>query len=205
MTSKYEEISTNIVTIVLDMIDITEKFNKMGTKEIDAMIVSSLNGSKRVNSTMKKILEMDMQISTLRQSITKANLLQMVSAKADTPETSVAPTPTPTVAEQSEKEVTPIVDTEDEPLHVRRKNIPKHVKTLVWGKIIGNDKPVAKCFSCRHETIDIRNFHCGHVIAESKGGTCTLDNLRPICAPCNGSMGTMSMNEFTSKYFGWTV
>ena len=59
MTSKYEEISTNLVSVVLEMVDITEKFNKMGTKEVEAMIVSALNGSKRINSTMKKILEID--------------------------------------------------------------------------------------------------------------------------------------------------
>jgi hypothetical protein len=121
--------------------------------------------------------------------------------KDETPNVEVLKEESPKVEESAKKEN----DEEKEPLHIRRKNIPKHVKTLVWGKFIGNDKPIAKCSSCRHENIDIRNFHCGHVIAESKGGTCTLDNLRPICAPCNGSMGVMSMNEFTTKYFGWSV
>lgn len=83
--------------------------------------------------------------------------------------------------------------------------IPKHIKTLVWGKYIGNETPLSKCMSCKHETIDIRNFHCGHVLAEANGGSMLLDNLRPICAPCNGSMGTMGMNEFTTRFFGWTV
>jgi hypothetical protein len=298
MSSKYEEISTNLVSIMLEMVDITEKFNKMGTKEIDAMIASALATSKRTNSTMKKILELDTMISTLRQSITKANLQAMMAPKEDEDPkveekpkeeekskeevkeeekkskgrskeipVSEAPKEEPKVEQEVEekkkggkkkkeeapkeqpkvkvqpetsaaeekkkggkkkkedivKEETPNVevlkeespkveesakkenDEEKEPLHIRRKNIPKHVKTLVWGKFIGNDKPIAKCSSCRHENIDIRNFHCGHVIAESKGGTCTLDNLRPICAPCNGSMGVMSMNEFTTKYFGWSV
>lgn len=94
---------------------------------------------------------------------------------------------------------------EKEPLHIRRKNIPKHVKTLVWNKYIGCDKAEAKCISCRQERIENRNFHCGHVIAESNGGDMTINNLRPICAPCNLSMGTKSMNEFTSEFFGWTV
>ena len=83
MTSKYEEISTNLVGIVLDMMDITEKFNKMGTKEIDSMIASALNGSKRINSTLKKVLDLDTQIGTLRQSITKANLQSMISTSKD--------------------------------------------------------------------------------------------------------------------------
>ena len=336
MSSKYEEISTSIVSAVLDMIDITEKFNKMGAKDIDAMIASALPGAKRMNSTMKKLLELDTQIATIRQGITKAGLQAMIAPKEDedpkaeekpkaddkpkTEEKSVSeekvkvedkpiveektkveekpkseqkpktevkskakvkpeekskgeekpkedenpkedekekkqkgrPKKTedlakeapPTAAEEKKKgsskkkeetkpkeesvEIpvpsvpapspvaipeTPKVDDlskqkdmeDDEPLHIRRKNIPKHVKTLVWGKYIGNNNPEAKCYSCRHERIDIRNFHCGHVLAEAKGGSCTIDNLRPICAPCNGSMGTQSMNEFTSKYFGWTV
>ena len=87
----------------------------------------------------------------------------------------------------------------------RRKGIPKHIKTLVWNKYIGAAVNSTKCLSCREELISIRSFHCGHVIAEAKGGDSTINNLRPICAPCNSSMGTMSMNEFTKTYFGWEV
>lgn len=92
-----------------------------------------------------------------------------------------------------------------EPLHLARKNIPKSIKTLVWNKHIGPDVATAKCVSCRDAPISIRSFHCGHVIAESKGGDTNIANLRPICGDCNGSMGVMSMNEFTFKFFGWTV
>ena len=87
----------------------------------------------------------------------------------------------------------------------KKKAIPKHVKTLVWNKYIGSDKAKASCLSCRQEEISIRSFHCGHVIAEAKGGDMTINNLRPICAACNGSMGTMSMNEFTNQFFGWSI
>jgi hypothetical protein len=92
-----------------------------------------------------------------------------------------------------------------EPLHDKRKNIPKHVKTLVWNKYIGSDVAQADCVSCRSEKISIRNFHCGHVVSEAAGGDVTINNLRPICAACNLSMGTKSMNEFTREFFGWTV
>lgn len=97
------------------------------------------------------------------------------------------------------------VDEESAPLHIRRKNIPKHVKTMVWNVHMGIRNLEAKCFSCRAEKVDARNFQCGHVIAESKGGDMTIKNLRPICQPCNASMGTQSMNEFTMEYFGWEV
>ena len=96
-------------------------------------------------------------------------------------------------------------DKQDDPLHIKRKKIPKQIKTLVWNEYIGNDIMSNKCLCCKKEKIDIRNFHCGHVIAESKGGDLTIKNLRPICAPCNSSMGTMSMNDFALTYFGYSV
>ena len=105
---------------------------------------------------------------------------------------------TPSVSEEK-------IDEESAPLHIRRKNIPKHVRTMVWNVHMGINNLEAKCFSCRAEKVDARNFQCGHVIAESKGGDMTIKNLRPICQPCNASMGTQSMNEFTKEYFGWEV
>ena len=87
----------------------------------------------------------------------------------------------------------------------KKERIPAHIKTIVWRTYIGNEKPEAKCYCCRHETIDIRNFECGHVVAEAKGGPLTVDNLRPICRGCNGAMGTVSMEEYCQKFFGRSV
>ena len=97
----------------------------------------------------------------------------------------------------------PAIPAVAKPATVKKVAIPKHVKTLVWDKYIGSDKAEAPCVSCRTKTISIRNFHCGHVLAEANGGDSTIQNLRPICAPCNLSMGKRSMNEFTKEYFGW--
>ena len=97
------------------------------------------------------------------------------------------------------------VPKEPKPVKEKRKAIPKHIKTLVWNKYIGADIASADCVSCRTVKISNRSFHCGHVIADSKGGDMTINNLRPICDACNGSMGTKSMNEFTKEFFGWTV
>jgi hypothetical protein len=91
------------------------------------------------------------------------------------------------------------------PMHERRKQIPKHVKTLVWNKYIGEEVASATCTCCRSTQISVRHFHCGHVIAESVGGNTNVNNLRPICAACNSSMGTQSMNEFSTEFFGWTM
>jgi 5-methylcytosine-specific restriction endonuclease McrA len=53
---------------------------------------------------------------------------------------------------------------------------------------------------CKHEDIRQIEFHCGHIIAEANGGQTNIDNLRPICAQCNLSMGKMNMNVFMKKY-----
>jgi hypothetical protein len=91
------------------------------------------------------------------------------------------------------------------PLSQRRKKIPKAVRTLVWNLHIGSHKGEDRCLCCKEKKIDVANFHCGHVLAESKGGDLTIKNLRPICAACNSAMGARSMNEFTKEFFGWEI
>jgi len=98
-----------------------------------------------------------------------------------------------------------VSEEDNKPLYMRKQNIPKHVKTLVWNKYCGIESVTAKCISCRSETIDCRSFHCGHVLSEAKGGDVTITNLRPVCAKCNLSMGTRSMEEFTMQFFGWDI
>ena len=67
-------------------------------------------------------------------------------------------------------------------------NIPKAIREQVWIKYIGK-KYQTKCYIhwCRND-IDVFNFHVGHNIPESKEGSLSLENLRPICARCNLSM-----------------
>ena len=68
------------------------------------------------------------------------------------------------------------------------------------------DVSEAPCFCCRKNKIKaLDGYECGHVIAESKGGETTLENLRPICHECNrngnGGMGTQNMRDYIeSKY-----
>jgi 5-methylcytosine-specific restriction endonuclease McrA len=90
---------------------------------------------------------------------------------------------------------------EEKKTKYKKKAIPKTVKKATWDKWIGKDVGVTKCLCCEHQEIRQFEFHCGHVIAESKGGKTTVDNMRPICAQCNLSMGSMDMNEFKKMYF----
>ena len=87
----------------------------------------------------------------------------------------------------------------------KKKAIPKTVKKATWDRWIGKDVGVTKCLCCEHQEIRQFEFHCGHVVAESKGGKTTVDNMRPICAQCNLSMGSMDMNEFKKMYFEKTI
>jgi 5-methylcytosine-specific restriction endonuclease McrA len=82
----------------------------------------------------------------------------------------------------------------------KKKAIPKTLKKMVWDKYIGENKGKAKCYCCKHQDIRQIDFEAGHVKAESKGGSTTVDNLRPICHQCNISMGTMDMNQFMKTY-----
>ena len=70
----------------------------------------------------------------------------------------------------------------------RKVNIPKAIREQVWLKSFGKvyEKP---CYIhwCDN-IINVFDFHVGHDIPESKGGTLDILNLKPICARCNLSM-----------------
>jgi hypothetical protein len=81
----------------------------------------------------------------------------------------------------------------------KRKQIPKAVKAAVWNIYMGK-KAETTCFIGCGTTISWNTFECGHVVADSKGGLPTIDNLRPICASCNQSMEAMDMRKFIADF-----
>jgi hypothetical protein len=83
----------------------------------------------------------------------------------------------------------------------KKKTIPKTLKRLVWDTYVGPTIGETFCFCCKHQKIRQIEFQCGHVEAESLGGDTTVENLRPICAQCNISMGTMNLLDFKEKFF----
>lgn len=76
-----------------------------------------------------------------------------------------------------------------------RKSIPKTVRNTLWIMWYGN-RVFGTCKCCKCEKISIGNFHCGHIKAHANGGSLDLDNLVPICALCNCSMGTVELRDF---------
>ncbi|MGB9939742.1 HNH endonuclease [Methanosarcina sp.] len=84
----------------------------------------------------------------------------------------------------------------------KRRPIDKNTRLLVWEKY--NKKSYeGKCYCCG-DTIYYKNFHVGHNKARAKGGSDNISNFRPICASCNQSMKTMSIDEYI-KIVGGTL
>jgi HNH endonuclease len=80
----------------------------------------------------------------------------------------------------------------------------KHaVRMLVWSRWIGMSRGTAPCWCCKSHLINMFEFEAGHVHPRSAGGADTVENLRPICRPCNSSMGTMNLFDF-QKLHGFT-
>ncbi len=84
----------------------------------------------------------------------------------------------------------------------KKKTISKTLRRTVWNKHIGEDIGKAKCMCCNMTDISQLNFECGHVVAEAKGGSIDIANLRPICSSCNKSMGTVNMDNFVKSFRG---
>jgi 5-methylcytosine-specific restriction endonuclease McrA len=81
-----------------------------------------------------------------------------------------------------------------------KKSIPKALREQVWINFFGK-KFQHKCYVnwCKNK-ITVFDFECGHNIPESKGGSTTLENLRPLCSRCNKSMGNhYSIDEWQEK------
>ena len=83
----------------------------------------------------------------------------------------------------------------------RKRPISHALKQSIWLEYNGKTFE-AKCqVSWCKNIVTVYNFEAGHNIPESKGGTTTLDNLRPICGSCNKSMGNRyTIDEFSNLY-----
>jgi hypothetical protein len=83
--------------------------------------------------------------------------------------------------------------------------ISEALKTSVWNKYVGELIGSKECLCCGISKMSSRDFHCSHVIAEAKGGSTTLDNLRPTCAKCNLSCSTKNLREFARDNYGRAI
>lgn len=100
--------------------------------------------------------------------------------------------------EEFKKLMTPDIIKPVTPVY-KKKSIPKTLRFLVWDSNIGKNITDTNCLCCGNTRITQRDFHCGHIIPESKGGQTCYDNLLPICSICNLSMGTENMKDFKER------
>ena len=68
-------------------------------------------------------------------------------------------------------------------------------------KYIGKELGIFNCLCCNESEISKSEFHAGHYISEVNGGKTNKENLRPICAGCNLSMGKKNMDEYMNQYY----
>lgn len=87
------------------------------------------------------------------------------------------------------------------PTHVYkfiRDPIPKLTRLKVW-KNEFKAKKIGRCtISNCTEKITETNFNCGHIISVRNGGSSDIDNLKPLCASCNGKMGRLNWVTYES-------
>ena len=81
----------------------------------------------------------------------------------------------------------------------KRKAIPSAVRFSLWNATFGERQGAGMCFCCGREVTQ-QNFEAGHILSVAHGGSDKLSNLRVICRNCNGSMGTVHMDEFMARF-----
>jgi hypothetical protein len=81
-----------------------------------------------------------------------------------------------------------------------RKTIPKKIRGEAW-KNQFKDNTKGSCFCCKKELDVFDDWHAGHIVSHSNGGTDTALNLRPVCGSCNLSMGTENMDAFKARCY----
>jgi 5-methylcytosine-specific restriction endonuclease McrA len=76
----------------------------------------------------------------------------------------------------------------------KKEAIPQALRLKVWRTQFG-DNFIGNCYVCKR-TLYLDSFEAGHIVSESNGGKLNINNLLPICKPCNGSCGTRNLFDF---------
>jgi 5-methylcytosine-specific restriction endonuclease McrA len=77
--------------------------------------------------------------------------------------------------------------------------IPKALREQVWILNVGKQFEQKCLVKWCQNRMNVFDFHVGHNIPESQGGSTSIANLKPICARCNLSMGSQYSIEEWSK------
>ena len=90
------------------------------------------------------------------------------------------------------------------PTQKHRFTVPQ--RNAIWNHWIG-DAREHKCLSCyganpSGRLITKEAFECGHIKAETNGGSHAVTNVIPICSACNKSCGSKNMIHYVTTTFG---
>tara|TARA_B100000963_G_C22559650_1_gene640725 strand:- start:187 stop:1230 length:1044 start_codon:yes stop_codon:yes gene_type:complete len=90
----------------------------------------------------------------------------------------------------------------EEPYHQRKKEknrIEPRKREALWRREYGNQQchecPISFCNEIMIHGKK-NGWHAGHIISERHKGTTELNNLKPICAGCNQSMGSKDWKDY---------
>lgn len=89
--------------------------------------------------------------------------------------------------------------------HCIENKIPERIydnfnREKVWETYMKNTSR-GKCYCCEQRDITPFHFEAGHVKAKAIGGSDNVENLRPICSPCNKGMGTENLYDYKHRMF----
>jgi hypothetical protein len=62
-------------------------------------------------------------------------------------------------------------------------------------QVLAKAEIIGACDICG-DSIDIDTCEAGHILARKKGGTIDIDNLIPLCVPCNRGMGVQNPYDY---------
>lgn len=78
-----------------------------------------------------------------------------------------------------------------------RERIPEQLKLDIF-ETFGFETGTGNCWCCGYGPLRRSDIYMGHIIAHSKGGKVSFDNLRPICRDCN-LLGDKTENAYERK------
>ena len=80
-----------------------------------------------------------------------------------------------------------------------KQRVPAALREAVWVRHNGRAYDAECAVRWCETALTPFSFEVGHNLPESRGGTLDIDNLRPICALCNRSMGsTYTIDQFSA-------